>query len=213
MSNKPDWQLRQVLVGALRNAEQLESNIAHRFYHIPAKILAESPEEIAYIALYQSKRQFGSSVAGIHLYGRVLTYQVLPRSEIHIPPRPGSKELYYVFQIAEWQPCRPPVRVYGAAPSAYMFTSLFLLQNSRYIPELYIQTPKEYALYRQILAACTQTSHNGQTVRLSAHQGHTVLITGWHIGIYTADGVYIQSHFRAFYQTPATFLKQMQQYL
>jgi len=56
---------------------------------------------IRYIALYQSKKEFGER-AGITYFGKIEDLKVVQRREISEIPRDDSK-LYVLFQIQSWQ--------------------------------------------------------------------------------------------------------------
>lgn len=204
------WRQRDVLVGVLRDRGQLEQNLAHRFYHMPAKLLACPPQLIRHVALYQSRRLFGDASAGVRIYGSVDEVRIVPRREItEIPARRNREELYCRFGITEWRRLVRPLRAGGAAPGVSMLTSLFLLENSRRFPELYIRTEEEYRLYARLRAACARTTRSGGSELLPARGGHTVMIAGATIGIYTPEGRYEQCSLRDFLYRPHSFLVRM----
>lgn len=203
------WDKRDVMVGVLHDAAQLDANAAHRFYHIPAKLLACPPGDIGHVALYQSKRLFGKA-AGIRLYGRVGRCDLVPRGEIHeIPARGDPGEPYFRFGVAEWETLPRPIRAVGLAPGVSVLTTLFLLRNSRNFPELYIRTLRQWELYSLLRAAAARTSRNGGSERIPASSGNTVMVAGRVIGVYTPDGRYEQYNLREFLYRPHTFLTRM----
>ena len=67
---KVDWSVRDVLVGSLRDREQLKIALEHNFYHVPSRQLGEDDLPIRYVAIYQSRNIFGTE-AGIRYYGEV----------------------------------------------------------------------------------------------------------------------------------------------
>ena len=148
-----DWSKRNVLVGAMRNPEQLETCLKRRFYHIPANLVDQSSHPIGYVALYQSRNLFGRD-AGIWHYGEVAEYNAVPRYTIKELPS-YSKETYYRFAIKQWNKLPQGIQVRDAGSIAKM-TNLFLLQNSSTDTELLIANEEmfrlQYAL-RQALAA------------------------------------------------------------
>lgn len=205
-----DWSLRDVMVGVLHNAKQLEANLTHRFYHMPAKLLAVSPVGVKAVAIYQSQAIFGKSGAGVRQWGRVVGYKRLPRGEIReIPRTRNPDEEYFRFAIDGWQQLTRPIRARGLAPGVSMFTSEFLIKNSRFFPELYIRTAREWELYSLLRAAAVRTRESGGTRQLPAKNKNTVMITGDDIGVYTADGRYDQYNLRDFYYQPYSFLQKM----
>lgn len=205
-----DWAVRDVLVGVLHNEQQLEANFAHRFYHIPAALLTCPPEKVAAVALYQSTRLFGEGVSGIRVWGPVKSFAVLPRREItEIPARQNGDEPYCRFQIGEWEQLPNRIKARGLSPGVSMMTNQFLLQHSRYFPELYIRTEEQLLLYTTLRRAAARTARNGGSELLWARDGNTVMIAGHTIGIYTGDGRYEERDLRNFFHQPLSFLTQL----
>lgn len=206
-----DWRVRDVLVGVLRDTAQLEHNLSHVFYHMPAKLLTCPPENIRYVALYQSKQLFGEASSGVRLYGAVRRVTKLPRCEIaEIPSRRNPREAYYRFDVAEWQRLERPIRAGGLAPGVCMLTNRFLLEHGRSFPELYIRTEEQYRLYITLRRACARTVRSGGSELLPARDGNTVMIAGATIGVYTVDGRYELYSLREFLHRPHSFLNRMQ---
>jgi predicted component of viral defense system (DUF524 family) len=77
---------REVLVGSLKNKEQLEINLKYNFYHIPKKNINLAKNNVEYIALYQSKNKFEED-GGILWYGKIKDMKLVKRSEIHEIPK------------------------------------------------------------------------------------------------------------------------------
>ncbi len=144
---KVNWKERDVLVGTLRNQNQLKVCIENRFYHVPVARIEESQLPIRYVAIYQTKALFGAE-ARIEYYGEVISSRVVKRREITEIPK-NSDELYYRFQIKEWdrlsRPIEPKERGF-----AIMFTNLFLLEHSSQVPELLLETEEEYRFYTEL---------------------------------------------------------------
>ena len=76
-----DFYKRDVLIGPLRNREQLQVCLDKNFYHIPMVNLPVRPEEIKNVALYQSRNFFGKN-AGIRYYARVKSFEIVERTNI-----------------------------------------------------------------------------------------------------------------------------------
>ena len=72
---------RTVLVGSLRNKEQLQINLEGRFYHTKCKDINLAEHNIKFVALAQSKRQF-TGEAGITYYGKIVDIKVVKRNKI-----------------------------------------------------------------------------------------------------------------------------------
>lgn len=161
---KVNWSVRDVLIGTLRNKNQLDVCLDNRFYHIPQRILKESDFPIRYVAIYQSKSHKFGSGAGIQYYGEVTRCILVKRSEIiEIPKR--SEEPYYRFEIKEWKKLTNPI-----APKeigfARMFTNLFLLEHSAEVPELFIRTEQEYRLYSELKRTLNHSEINDKGAEL-----------------------------------------------
>lgn len=209
-----DWQVRDVMVGVLHTARQLQLNQDEGFYHMPARLLTVKPEEIRWVALYQSYRNFGSAQAGVRFYGRVRECRLLPRGELPgLLPGRDPKELYYRFDVEEWRRLERLVRAGGIAPGVSMFTNRYLLENSRYFAELYIRTGEQLALYVRLRQASARTRRSGGSEMLPSPEGYTAMIAGYTIGVYTPDGRYEQYDLRAFYREPHSFLQRMQEFV
>ena len=128
-----DWGKRDVLVGVLKNHQQLNICKQCRFYHIPASRISEDNLPIRYVAIYQSRRLFGKD-SGIFLYGEVIRCNLVRRREIREIPK-NSDQLYYRFDVREWKSLETPIKVRESATIA-LFTNHFLLFHSSEVPEL-----------------------------------------------------------------------------
>ncbi len=144
---KVDWSVRDVLVGTLKNKEQLTVNLQYKFYHVPADKIAEDSFPIRYVAIYQSLNIFGKD-SGIHFYGEVKRCELVKRNEISEIPS-HKVDLYYRFEIKEWMTLNKPIRVKTQIPIR-LYTNLFLLQHSAEVPELFIRSEAEYRLYVEL---------------------------------------------------------------
>ncbi|WP_238916835.1 hypothetical protein [Clostridium sp. YIM B02555] len=91
---------REVLVGSLKNKEQLEVNLKHNFYHIPAKKINLAKNNVKYVALAQSQNSFGSD-GGIVWYGKIKDIHLVKRNKIIELPK-DSDSLYYRLEIDKW---------------------------------------------------------------------------------------------------------------
>ena len=154
---KTDWRVRDVLVGAMRNREQLDICIKHHFYHIPVARIKESDLPIHFIALYQSINLFGKE-AGIQYYGVVTKTSVVKRSEIKQIPK-QSDEDYYLFEIKEWKKLTIPLKAKEIREFPF-FTNLFLLQHCPDVPDLQIRSEEEYRLYTELRRLANGSSIN-----------------------------------------------------
>ena len=156
---KTDWTQRDVLVGALRNKNQLEVCLQNKFYHIPVARTKESDLPIHYVAIYQSINLFGKE-AGIRYYGEVTQCSIVKRSEIKELSK-ISDESYYRLEIKEWKEMNVPL-VAKEIRDFPFFTNMFLLQHCSDVPDLHIRTEEEYRLYTEIKRMANDSSINDE---------------------------------------------------
>lgn len=142
------WGNRNVLVGALKDATQLDICLQNRFYHIP-KVLLDCTVPVRYVALYQSKRLFGEN-ACVQYYGEVSGCQILKRNEIK-EISSDRQDLYYRFEIKEWKKLKEPIRIKETGCAAIL-TNYFLLKNSREVPQLSLKNLDDFELYCFLMA-------------------------------------------------------------
>ena len=133
------WQTPDVLVGALRNREQLDFSLAYGFYHMPACKI--DPRRIRYVAIYQSITLFGNA-AGVRWYGKVSSYRKVHRHEIEEIPK-DSDEWYYRFNVKKWRKLSKPIPAGGVA-FVHLLTNHFLLRNSTSVAELLVGSEHQF---------------------------------------------------------------------
>ena len=121
-----DWSRREVLVGTVRDHHQLEVNLEGRFYHTARRNISRDRLPIRYIALYESG-------VGIRRYGEVISFSLVPRSQIAELPS-ESDEPYYRFEVSDWKEFSDPVRSKVSGPRVLFYTNLFLLLHAREVP-------------------------------------------------------------------------------
>ncbi len=144
---KVDWSKRDVLVGTLKNPEQLDICLKHKFYHIPESRIDEEHLPIHYVAIYQTKAMFGAD-AKIELYGEVKSTKIVKRKEITEIPS-DSDELYYRFEIKSWKKLDTPIKPKEQG-FVSIFTNMFLLRHSAKVLELCLQSEEEYRFYTEL---------------------------------------------------------------
>lgn len=140
----------KVLVGSVKNISQFETNLIHRFYHIPQTLLEENAFPITYIALYQSNRFFGKR-SGILYYGKVKNMTLLRRNEIKEIPS-ERENLYYRFDVESWESLPRKILVKEQGSAAFI-TNFYLLNHARETPHLWMRTPLDSYLYEFLLSA------------------------------------------------------------
>lgn len=151
---------RNTLLGSMKNAEQYEVNLTHKFYHVPVGAV-EAPEEVKYVALYRSKNFFGSDNPGVTHYGKVIAFSKVKRRDIkELPLNFSQDNYYYRFDVDEWKTLTTLVKAKDLAPIVCYMTNFYLLNNSRYVHELYIEDNNELKLFLA-LRDVTNKVHDG----------------------------------------------------
>lgn len=170
---------RDVLVGTLRNVEQLDICLENRFYHIPCSEIAESRLPLRYVALYQSSSKFKNS-AGVNYYGEIILSEKVRRRDItEIPSYKNGEALYYKFYIKEWKKLNCVIKPRELRVSSRIYTNLFLILNSEYVTELCIKTKEEYRLYMELKRLTNQ-------LEIDAHPSN---VDEWSINLEFEEGI------------------------
>lgn len=168
-----DWNTRDVLVGALRNRDQLEICLQNNFYHVPKDRIPDGTLPIRYVAIYQSKKLFGQK-SGIYYYGEVIRTIPVARNEISEIPK-HSDDAYYRFEIKSWTKLDKPIAI-KEKRNIHFYTNLFLLTHSSEVPELYLRSEEEYRLYNELKRAHDSTSINDPDTDLSFRFRDTLVV-------------------------------------
>lgn len=146
---------KNVVIGSLRRASQLEAALEYGFYHVPLENISDHQvlTRLEYVALYQSRKQSAElkEEAGIFWYGKVIDWKVLRRKEItEIPPRRGTEEkLYIKFSVAEWVKRETPIIPGGRGIYTLLYTSKYMFDRAREIAELRLESEEELAIWRE----------------------------------------------------------------
>lgn len=161
MLAKVDWSVKDMLVGSLSSEKQLELNYDKKFYHVPAKYISEDRLPIRYVALYQSNNIFKNE-SGIRYYGTVIRTQLCKRKDIPIPmTRNNANELYYRFDVKEWNELPVAIKVCEEGVYRPKFTYMFLFQNCRDSYELFnIHSEEQYRLLQELRRISNDTAVN-----------------------------------------------------
>lgn len=166
------WNSGDVLVGSLRNREQLEVALKYNFYHIPSYLIPDDKLcSISYVAIYQSKNFFGSD-AGIYYFGKVLSVDKKIRSDITQIPS-SSKESYYLFNIGGWHKLDSPIRA-DRGGALFNFTNIYKLIRAETVDELSILTESDFKLY--------------SSIKVSLQKGYDKVATMYKRGTIAIDG-------------------------
>ncbi len=208
-----DLSIRDVMVGVVRSKEQLKANIAHKFYHIPVTKIADNRFPIHYIALYQSDNIFGRD-SGIHLYGSVLRCSKVKRKDItEIPTTSKQDEWYYRFDIHKWIELRHSIKVREIGPRVNIFTNKFLLENSEFVPELYLRSTEELRLYTELKRLASEVKIDGDQDKVKGLEFNNSIIrlANGEISVYTPDGRYRSYSFANFKNKPRSLFNEIRE--
>lgn len=142
---------KNTLLGTVKSIEQYETNIEYCFYHLPIEAI-DNPQVVEYVALYRSKKLFGSNSPGIVHYGKVSGYEKVKRSEIReVKMSLNYDSYYYRFNVYKWETLGFPLKAREKAPIVACMTSFYLIANSKYVYELYFQNNNEFKLYKGLV--------------------------------------------------------------
>lgn len=147
---KVDWTVRDVMVGTVRTAEQLQFNIDKRGYYAPAKYITEKQLPVRYIALHEDGV---GDVSGIRRYGEVLTAQKIRRGKIPVTMRPNADpdEIYWYFSVRKWIDLPQTIEIRDSFRGKPQFTNKFLLDHCTQSYQLFaISSEEEYRLMAEI---------------------------------------------------------------
>lgn len=149
---KVDWGKRDVLVGPLRSKKQFETVLNENYYYLPKKYLSEEKQNVRYISLYQSVKEYGKD-AGILYYGEVIRSEVRRRKDINnLPERTDPNEWYYYFEVDGWKKLNKKIEFEkGYGHNKERLTNYFLLNNCYRALELFkIKTAEEFRLVYEL---------------------------------------------------------------
>ncbi len=208
---KVDWSVRDVLVGSLKNKEQLNLCLSHRFYHIPAQQLKTEDFPIRFVALYQSRNLFNTQ-AGIRYVGEVISCTRVPRKEIREIPK-NSDEMYYRFNIKEWTEL-PKAILPKEAGGIRFFTNRFLLEHSALVPELKLKSEAEYRLYSELKRATESTEINDSESNICFnYQNVKFVFDAGKINVYRQGKLMAQKTIEEFGRSPGAVFYSLQSLL
>ena len=72
---------RNVLIGQLRDRQQLEINLKYNFYYIPCENIDLIKNKIEYVAIYQSQKHFKEK-SGVYYFGKIKEIYKKKRKDI-----------------------------------------------------------------------------------------------------------------------------------
>jgi Uncharacterized conserved protein len=153
---------REVLVGALKSKEQLEVNIKHNFYHIPAKKINLAKNNINYVALSQSQSLFGD-YGGIVWYGKIKDIHLVKRNEINELPK-DDESLYYRIEIEKWYRLEKKIKIDKYQIRSFIYTTFYLLKNAGSVTELCIKSKEEFRIFLELKRLYNEISIEGDKI-------------------------------------------------
>ncbi len=204
---KVNWNERDVLVGTLRNKEQLNICLENKFYYVPATAVPQDNLPVHYVAIYQTRAMFGAE-AKIEYYGEVITTKAVRRKEITEIPR-DSEQLYYRFEIKEWKKLARPIEPKERG-FVHMFTNMFLLEHSSDVPELFIASDEEYRFYYELKRRTDATVINEEDLNSGFMVGDiTVLLSDGEIQLIKDNKIINKSPISEFVKRPNSVLRRL----
>ena len=191
-----DWSVKDVMVGTVRTADQLQFSLDKRGYYVPAKYISDDILPIRYIALYE--KDLGGE-SGIKRFGEVLTTQKFKRSRIPVTMRPGAdpEELYYYFTVRKWEPLPRVIGLQDTAKGKPQFTNKFLLDHCTKSYQLFaISSEEEYRLMTEInkafeVMSASTADNNAAVYRINDNR--SVIVADGHFTITSDAGDIIDS--------------------
>jgi hypothetical protein len=211
-----DWRERDVLVGVLRNHDQLEANVRHRFYHIPVIHVPKNRFPVRHIAIYQSERFFCQETCGVRLCARVLRCSTVRRSDIReIPATKSPNEIYYRFDVTPWQTLERPVLPRDFGPNVAVFTNMFLLENSEHTAQLGLLSPMEFRLYHAVRELAQTAKENPRPAQPTGFEVDrlTVFLRGQGLCVQAPDGRYAWYDVMEFLNRPCAILGAIREWI
>jgi predicted component of viral defense system (DUF524 family) len=146
---------KNVLVGCMSRAKQLDIALEHHFYHTPLKNITDHKllTQLEYVALYQSKKFFRKTdeIVGVKYFGKIKDWKIVKRGEITVIPskhNPPDK-LYVVFDIEEWKTRDQIILPGGHSVRSVTFTSKYIFDRAIEIAELKLEVEEELLQWRE----------------------------------------------------------------
>lgn len=176
---KVDWSVKNVMVGTVRTAEQLQFNIEKQGYYVPAKYISDKQLPIRYIALHEEGLR---NESGIRRFGEVLTAQRIKRGRIPVTMRPSAnpEEVYYYFTVREWIDLPQTIAIKDSFRGRPQFTNKFLLDHCTKSYQLFaISSEEEYRLMVEINKAfdnLSATTSDDSTAVYRINDQHAVIV-------------------------------------
>lgn len=132
-----EWQSsldEKVLVGLVATAEEHRRFVQGSFYSIPVARLKKGWQEAKYVALYLKNGV--SSVNGVTVYGKIVDVRLN-----------GNR---MQFSVEYWRHLPAVIKPVNYGIASYMLTTLNNLKEATELPELFMKSKEEMALWRTL---------------------------------------------------------------
>lgn len=160
-----DWEIRDTMVGTVRDSTALDYILEHNAYYVPAHLIGPENFPIHYIALYE--HGIGSE-PGIRLYGKILTVHKLRRRRIAVPmSRDNPDELYYYFRVRYWDTLPSPIAIRGTQRGKPLFTNKLLLDSCTQSYQLFAVTSEMEFRLMALINHLLEENENGTVYRIN----------------------------------------------
>ena len=121
-----------VLVGLVESTEDYHRFLKEKIYSRPVAKLKKGWQKADYVALYV--KHGITDIHGVYWYGKIDEIKVEDESVI--------------LKVDIWEHLKEPIKPVHYGISNYMLTTLDLLQNATELPELFMKSNKEIAVWR-----------------------------------------------------------------
>ncbi|MBR4732399.1 MAG: restriction endonuclease-like protein, partial [Lachnospiraceae bacterium] len=215
--SKVDWEKRDVLIGTFRSINQFDVCFEKKFYYVPEKLIGKDRLPIHYVALYQTNSKFKNK-GEIRYYGEVIALSRVRRKSITEVPMTQNNpdEVYYRIYVKEW---RDITKENDSGNPLYpketgcniLYTNMFLLQHSDYIPDLFIKNEEEYRFYTELKRSVEKADISEGMDNISFKQGDTRFVfASGEILVYREDKIVERVELAEFARKPGRTFRRLQ---
>ena len=144
---------KDVLVGPLKNSQQLMSCLAHNIYHVPRKRIKDYNHTFKYVALYEHKEMNTLQTGGIRYLGEVESVRLVQRKDLldlFPTEHTNLEEEYLVYKVRGWKLHKETILPNGYGVRTPWYTNHTLLKYAKTLPELHIKDEAEFKLLLQL---------------------------------------------------------------
>jgi predicted component of viral defense system (DUF524 family) len=138
----------KVMVANVKNENEYASFLNHRFFVMPVKHLKKGWQEAKFIALYVPKNILNEN-NGVQYYSEIEEVRFVKGWEINHILVDADEEFAY-FQLKPWESLGHVIRPVQYGISIYAMTTLNTLKYSNELPELFMKSNEEVALWRML---------------------------------------------------------------